>query len=105
MFLPLRRCLGLVWHYVSNHWAHTNNLPGHGTHACPGRFLAGNELKIALAHLLLKYDWKLDDSDTMPKFILQELAHSTTPDMKLMLKRRKEEINLDIDMDLLNVED
>ncbi|OHF04060.1 ent-kaurene oxidase [Colletotrichum orchidophilum] len=32
---------------------------GHGQHACPGRFFAANELKIALAHLLMKYDWKL----------------------------------------------
>jgi hypothetical protein len=70
-----------------------------------GRFFAGNELKIALAHLLLKYDWKLDDSDTMPKFFLQELTHSTNPEMKLMLKRRKEEINFDINVDFLNAED
>ncbi|KAJ3578021.1 hypothetical protein NPX13_g2546 [Xylaria arbuscula] len=31
---------------------------GHGLHACPGRFFAANELKIALIHLLLKYDLK-----------------------------------------------
>jgi cytochrome P450 len=29
---------------------------GHGSHACPGRFFAANELKLALCHLLLKYD-------------------------------------------------
>lgn len=31
---------------------------GHGMHACPGRFFASNELKLMLAHLLMKYDWK-----------------------------------------------
>ena len=34
---------------------------GHGQHACPGRFFAAHELKIAMAHLLLKYDWRLPD--------------------------------------------
>ncbi|RSL87603.1 hypothetical protein CEP51_002120 [Fusarium floridanum] len=29
---------------------------GHGKHACPGRFFAANEIKIALAHLLLEYE-------------------------------------------------
>jgi hypothetical protein len=32
---------------------------GHGKHACPGRFFASNEIKIALCHLLIKYDWEL----------------------------------------------
>ncbi|KAJ1332084.1 cytochrome P450 monooxygenase 2 [Microdochium nivale] len=33
---------------------------GHGLHACPGRFFAANELKVALCHLLIKYDWAVD---------------------------------------------
>jgi len=32
----------------------------HGKLACPGRFLAANMLKIAILHLLLKYDMKID---------------------------------------------
>ncbi|KAH7029634.1 cytochrome P450, partial [Microdochium trichocladiopsis] len=32
---------------------------GHGNHACPGRFFAATELKIALCHLLIKYDWEV----------------------------------------------
>ncbi|KAF2397290.1 cytochrome P450 [Trichodelitschia bisporula] len=28
----------------------------HGRHACPGRFFAANQLKLLLAHILLKYD-------------------------------------------------
>jgi len=31
---------------------------GHGQHSCPGRFFASNEIKLILAHLLMKYDWK-----------------------------------------------
>ncbi|KAL4928017.1 cytochrome P450 [Aspergillus undulatus] len=80
---------------------------GHGRHACPGRFLASSELKIALAHMILKYDWKLDESDTAPRFFENETAHMTNPMLKLMLRRRKEEINLDLDVDpdLLTVEE
>ncbi|UKZ81607.1 hypothetical protein TrVFT333_009379 [Trichoderma virens FT-333] len=80
---------------------------GHGKHACPGRFLASAELKIALSHMLLKYDWKLDKSDTMPRFFANETAHMTNPGLKLMVRRRTEEINLDLDVDpdLIDVED
>ncbi|KAF4635600.1 hypothetical protein G7Y89_g2493 [Cudoniella acicularis] len=34
---------------------------GCGMHACPGRFLADNEIKIALLHILFKYDWRLPE--------------------------------------------
>ncbi|BCS18835.1 cytochrome P450 [Aspergillus puulaauensis] len=34
---------------------------GYGKHACPGRFFAGAETKIALCHILLKYDFELVD--------------------------------------------
>lgn len=37
---------------------------GYGRHACPGRFLANNELKMILAHALINYDWKLPDGVT-----------------------------------------
>jgi len=33
---------------------------GHGKHACPGRFFAINEIKVVLAFLLLRYDFKVD---------------------------------------------
>ena len=35
---------------------------GYGLHACPGRFFASAELKLILAHLIVKYDFKLEDS-------------------------------------------
>jgi cytochrome P450 len=31
---------------------------GFGKHSCPGRFFAAIEVKIALCHILLKYDFK-----------------------------------------------
>ncbi|KAJ8076560.1 hypothetical protein PM082_000983 [Marasmius tenuissimus] len=35
---------------------------GHGRHACPGRFFAVNELKLLVAHILLNYDIKAENS-------------------------------------------
>ncbi|KAE9980487.1 hypothetical protein BLS_008684 [Venturia inaequalis] len=32
---------------------------GLGSHACPGRFFATHEVKMALCHILLRYEWKL----------------------------------------------
>ncbi|KAB2569485.1 Cytochrome P450 monooxygenase pyr3, partial [Lasiodiplodia theobromae] len=34
---------------------------GHGAHACPGRFFAANEAKVAFAFLLICYDWRFPD--------------------------------------------
>lgn len=57
--------------------------------------------------MLLKYDWVLDNSDDMPKFFDNETAHMTNPGIKFMLRRRKEEINLDLAEDafLMDVEE
>ncbi|KAJ8516848.1 hypothetical protein ONZ45_g5889 [Pleurotus djamor] len=54
---------------------------GTGRHACPGRFFASMELKIMLAHVLLRYDFKLPDGATKrpPSFVL---AGTTLPPLK-----------------------
>jgi cytochrome P450 len=67
---------------------------GYGNHACPGRFFAANEIKIALCHMLLKYDWKLPDG-VVPKsshFGMMQTADSQT---KLLIRRRSEELDID----------
>ncbi|RMJ20110.1 hypothetical protein CDV36_000278 [Fusarium kuroshium] len=70
---------------------------GHGTHACPGRFFASNEMKIALCHLLLKYDWKLCDGQTeRPKNLQVDAGFLTDPTVKVMVRRRETEIDLDV---------
>ncbi|KAF6810887.1 cytochrome p450 monooxygenase [Colletotrichum plurivorum] len=68
---------------------------GHGQHACPGRFFAANELKIALAHLLMKYDWQLTPGY---KHCCQEYGFGLSSDgaAKLMMRRR-EAPEMDID--------
>ncbi|KPM38517.1 hypothetical protein AK830_g8048 [Neonectria ditissima] len=67
---------------------------GHGQHACPGRFFAANEIKIALCHILLKYDWKLPEG-FVPKPIAFGMAALPDPTAKILIKRRKEEIDMD----------
>lgn len=66
---------------------------GHGQHACPGRFFAVNEAKIALAHLILKYDFRVVGKAPKPEKIgLQLMADSKAV---LEVRRREPEIDLD----------
>jgi cytochrome P450 len=48
-----------------NAWATTTNdflAFGHGRNACPGRFFAAAELKLMLAHMVLNYDFEMQES-------------------------------------------
>ena len=67
---------------------------GHGEHACPGRFFAANEVKIALAHLLMKYDWQLP-KDHNPQDINVGSGIVANPGLRLLVRRRREELDLD----------
>ncbi|KAJ5175585.1 Cytochrome P450 [Penicillium canariense] len=66
---------------------------GYGKHACPGRFFAANEVKIALCHMLLKYDFRLTDNRP-PHIVSLGFNLFTDPMAKISLRRRKEEIQL-----------
>ncbi|KAI1490402.1 cytochrome P450 [Biscogniauxia mediterranea] len=68
---------------------------GHGEHACPGRFFASNELKVALCHLLLKYDWKLAPGTAVDPLI-RGFSTLSCPTAKVLIQRR-ENVELDID--------
>ncbi|KAL1982503.1 hypothetical protein VTN96DRAFT_1228 [Rasamsonia emersonii] len=68
---------------------------GHGQHACPGRFFAANEIKIVLAHLLMKYDWTFADKDRgRPKTLTIGTENIVDPTVVLLFKSRKPEIDL-----------
>lgn len=67
---------------------------GHGSHSCPGRFFASNEVKILLSHLLLKYEWKLPEG-AKPNIINWGVLNAVHPETKLLLRRRREELDLD----------
>ncbi|TLS21078.1 uncharacterized protein PpBr36_10642, partial [Pyricularia pennisetigena] len=94
-FIEMRKTPGeeAKSHLVSvsaNHFAF-----GHGVHACPGRFFAAVELKIALAHILLKYDWKLAPGSENIGPAAHGINFNLNPDIKLLVRRRKEELELD----------
>lgn len=71
---------------------------GHGTHACPGRFFASDEAKVALVHLLMKYDWAfagpVQGPEGRPKSLTAFEMIVPNPAVHLMYRARKPEIEL-----------
>jgi cytochrome P450 len=63
------------------------NVFGGGRHICPGRFLASNELKLVLSHILLKYDIRLAEG-CEPKNIQYGFYTIGDPSVQLEVKRR-----------------
>ena len=86
---------------------------GLGQHACPGRFFAAksvalrilfvlysrglthlvSEIKIALCHLLLKYDWRLPSHGQI-EYQKFESTLTASQTVQVEVRRRKEEITL-----------
>ncbi|KLU86782.1 hypothetical protein MAPG_05792 [Magnaporthiopsis poae ATCC 64411] len=60
---------------------------GHGRHACPGRFFVAHEMKMMLAHMLLKYDIKPLTDRPKPIWIGQTIVPPL--DVKIQIRRRK----------------
>ncbi|KAJ5908862.1 hypothetical protein N7495_001544 [Penicillium taxi] len=68
---------------------------GHGTHACPGRFFASNEVKILVIHMLLKYDWQLKDSSNgRPRNFEMGAESVPSPIVELLFRSREPEVDL-----------
>ncbi|KAK5997605.1 Cytochrome P450 monooxygenase hepE [Cladobotryum mycophilum] len=78
---------------VSTHRDHLGF--GHGVWACPGRFFAANEVKVALCHILIKYEWKLSPG-TDVKPMIMGAATGVSPTAKVLIRKR-EKMELDID--------
>ncbi|KAH7389951.1 cytochrome P450 [Pyrenochaeta sp. MPI-SDFR-AT-0127] len=68
---------------------------GHGEHSCPGRFFAANEIKVALAHILIKYDWKLVE-DGGERTELKGMVEKAGSKVKVLVRRRA---NVEVDID------
>lgn len=69
---------------------------GLGKHACPGRFFAANEMKVALCHILLKYDIKMANGWENPPPLSREVVLLADPRAEIVIRRRDSDINLDI---------
>jgi cytochrome P450 len=66
---------------------------GYGLHACPGRFFAAHEVKIAMCHILLKYDWRLPQGQ-QPQVRKIGVFLDADPITKVEVRRRQEELVL-----------
>ncbi|CAI6341371.1 unnamed protein product [Periconia digitata] len=62
---------------------------GLGRHACPGRHIAGHQVKLILAHLLGKYDFKLKDGEGRPKTVLFQTNQFPDPHGEILFKNRE----------------
>jgi len=67
---------------------------GHGTHACPGRFFASNEIKLLLAHMLMYYDWKLPEGQTEVMHFKNGTGISPNSRQSVLFKSRKPEVEV-----------
>ena len=61
-----------------------------GTHACPGRFFASNEIKIAFAEVLLKWDVRLKPGEGRPANLYTDT--NVMPNMKGEVQMRRREL-------------
>lgn len=62
---------------------------GLGKHACPGRALVVTEIKIALCHILMKYDIKLRDG-IRPQPARHGIVFAADGSTEIMIRRRKD---------------
>ncbi|KAH1303019.1 Cytochrome P450 monooxygenase pyr9 [Aspergillus fumigatus] len=69
---------------------------GYGKYACPGRFFAATEIKIALCHMLLKYEWRLV-KDSPHDMLTSGFASFRDPRARIEVRSRApdpQEVNL-----------
>ncbi|KAL9021135.1 MAG: hypothetical protein Q9185_001674 [Variospora sp. 1 TL-2023] len=67
----------------------SNLMWGYGKHACSGRFFATNEIKLILAHFLLKYDFMFKAGQDRPKNLPFELQCMADPTVEILVRKRQ----------------
>lgn len=80
---------GSRWQFISASADHMGF--GYGKQACPGRFFASNQIKIAIIHLLLNFDWRFVRKQ--PQSVI-ESEHIPDPEAEILLRVRTPEIEL-----------
>lgn len=69
----------------------TNMSFGAGRYACPGRFFASMELKLLLAQLLLKFDFRFPPGTARPSLLVLDEFVAPVPWAKVMVRIRRKE--------------
>lgn len=62
---------------------------GHESHACPGRFIAMNEIKVLLANMIMNYDWRFKDGIERPQNLFIGTMIAPDPKVEVIFKKRK----------------
>lgn len=68
---------------------------GHGRQACPGRFLASDEIKMLLSHLLLRYDFCYPEGQGRPVNLTADENVFPDPSAVLMMRRPQPVVGLE----------
>lgn len=67
---------------------------GYGSHACPGRFLASNMMKVVIAMIVVNYDWRVGEGNpegTKGLWKDMDTKLLVLPDSKVELRARGKE--------------
>ncbi len=88
-FLRLRRQAGgdpNAWQFAFV-GEHSINF-GAGTHACPGRYYVSQEIKLMLAHLLLKYEIGWPEGRSRPGNMAHDFATPPSVGAEMLFRER-----------------
>jgi cytochrome P450 len=85
-FLDLREQHGPTHVFTASSREH--NTFGMGKHICPGRFFADSELKVCLAQVLLKYDFRFADGHVGDPLYLG-FSPIVAPGARVEVRRRR----------------
>ncbi|KAK1589820.1 cytochrome P450 [Colletotrichum navitas] len=69
---------------------------GYGLHVCPGRFFATDLVKMALCHLMLKYDIELDQELNPKPYVPMGFFLGHDREVRIKIRKRAEEISIDV---------
>jgi cytochrome P450 len=62
---------------------------GAGRHACPGRWFASHEIKLVIASLISRYEFRLKAGEGRPRSILFQHGNGPDPKAEILFLSRK----------------
>ena len=62
---------------------------GAGSHACPGRFFASNEIKLMVAELLMNYDMRFAKGQRRPENMVLDFSIIPNFEAEVFMRKKK----------------